>query len=104
MYIYSTILLIAVLVNLIYAMVYAPDYDLWYHLTHKVQLLLVLLSGYFYEHNWVNFIAGSAYGLIIIMNWLLYVLGVGHTLSIASGILYAVALLVILIIEKWKNL
>jgi len=103
---YSTIFLTATLVNLFNSAVFTGDANTWYHLVHKTQLCLLIVSGPFYVHNKTNFGAMLGYLAITIMNWFIFIGGSSKPiwlyLSIVSGIAYALTLIIILFIEKWK--
>ena len=102
MYRYSILLLFAVMNNLISSILFPENFLMWYHIQHKFQGVCLIVGTFVYQKNTVNFLAGVCYLLIWIMNWILYLTGGFNTLSTASGILYIVALLFVLLKEKWK--
>lgn len=109
MYLYSVLLLLATLSNFFHSYIiqdFFPYQGSWYDWIHKIQLLIILFSSFQYQHNWVNFLAAIGYIGIVIMNWIFHKLGWFtplHFISTATSILYCLSLVVVLLIEKWKN-
>lgn len=106
-YTYSYILLLATFSNFLNSMVLMNHFDSWYDMIHKWQGFLILIAGPFYRHNMTNFLAVVGYAVIWVMNWIFYHFGGGHwlfvELSIWSGYLYVIGLIIMIIREKWKT-
>lgn len=106
-YAYSYILLLATLSNYLNSMYLMDHFDSWYDMIHKWQGLLILIAGPFYRHNMTNFLAVVGYGLIWIMNWVIYHIGGTHGLfvylSTWSGYLYVIGLILMIIKDRWNS-
>ncbi len=77
-YEYLPVLLLglAVLFNVIAAEGFSTNWNVWYHVTHKLQLTMVAFAGITYKPNKINKYAFVAYISIILLNWFLrYVIG-----------------------------
>ena len=103
MYAYSIILLLATLLNFTHSYIIQEMFDgTWYHFIHKAQLVIILIASFKYQHSAVNFLAGVGYIGIVLLNWIFYFwdwFGYAGSISAATSILYALALILILFIE-----
>lgn len=106
----SVFLLIASLSNLTYSILLPKLYDVWFYTIHVSQLVFILLAAICLfipgALNRINKYAFIAYLAIVLSNRILFLevlipSSVAQIISISTGVLYPLSLLIILIKERW---